>query len=699
MNCASAAAVAAALAAGTADPMADPANQDQSSEASPTRPESGTEDVKLYSAAYFEAFNALTALDMVNRVPGFSVDGGGNVRGLGGAAGNVLIDGARPSSKESVTTLLARIPASRVTRVELVRGASGGIDMAGHSEVLNVVRKAGGQGSGAYEARLEAWKGAPVTADASASYSGRKAGWRYSVNLERDANYSRFYGDETLSTPDGAVIERREEDSSQDSRGWSGAASAERDAGAWTVGLNANAGISRYDGREPSRVVDGNGAFQELNLSDFDEQTREGEIGGHIAREISDTLSVQLIGLQGINDFSSLQTFDRYDREGFARRTVQTIDETSGESILRGVVDWVPRDGHALQAGLEGAYNFLDSAVTLAVDDGGGLEEIGLPVSNTKVEEYRGEAFASWAWTASKALTVEPGLKAEISRLVQSGDGANERSFVYLKPSLSLSWDYADQRQLSLLVEREVGQLNFGDFVSSTQVNEGQTDLGNPELEPEKTWRGRAEWQRRFWTEGVLSLVLRYDYIQDLQDRVPVRGANGKLFDAPGNLELGELLIGRMEASLPLRRLGLDGARFEGWYEVRDAHVDDPVTGRDRFISYRDDELWEVKFRQDFPDEGWAYGLAYYKDGYEPVWRLDEKIVFEGDDGDLDLFVETTRFFGVTIRAAIDNIGNPDSNRTRYLYDGPRDVGRLAAIETRDKFNGQHFSLGVRGVF
>ncbi len=699
MYCASAAALAVALAAGTADPSADPANQDQSDQASPSRPESGTEDVKLYSAAYFEAFNALTALDMVNRVPGFSADGGGNVRGLGGAAGNVLIDGARPSSKESVTTLLARIPASRVTRLELIRGAASGIDMAGHSEVLNVVREAGGQGSGAYEARLEAWKGAPVTADATASYSGHKTGWRYSANLERDANYSRFYGDETLSTPDGVVIERREEDSSQDSRSWSGAASAERGAGPWTIGLNANLGTSRYDGREPSRVFDSGENFQELNLSDFDEESWNGEIGGDLRREITDSLSLQLIALQGYNDFSALQTFDHYDQGGFARLTVQTIDETSGESILRGALDWLPAEGHALQAGVESAYNFLDSAVTLAVDDGDGLEEIDLPVSTTKVEEYRGEAFASWAWTASDTLTLEPGLKAELSRLVQSGDGANQRSFFYLKPSLSLSWDYADQRQISLLVERDVGQLNFGDFVSSTQVNEGQTNLGNPELEPAKTWRGRAEWRRRFWTEGVLSLIVRYDYIQDLQDLVPVRGADGALFDAPGNLDLGKLLIGRMEASLPLRKLGLDGARFEGWYEVRNAHVDDPVTGRDRFISYRDDELWEVKFRQDFPDEGWAYGLAYYKDGYEPVWRLDEKTVFEGDDGDLDLFVETTRFFGVTIRAAIDNIGNPDSERTRYLYDGPRDVGRLAAIETRDKFNGQHFSLGVRGVF
>ena len=40
-----------------------------------------------YQAAYFETFNALNAWDMVQRVPGFSVDNGDDVRGFGGAAG------------------------------------------------------------------------------------------------------------------------------------------------------------------------------------------------------------------------------------------------------------------------------------------------------------------------------------------------------------------------------------------------------------------------------------------------------------------------------------------------------------------------------------------------------------------------------------------------------------------------------------
>jgi hypothetical protein len=52
-----------------------------------------------YPASFFAAMRPDTAYDMVLRVPGFTFDDGSAVRGLAGAAGNVLIDGQRPPSK------------------------------------------------------------------------------------------------------------------------------------------------------------------------------------------------------------------------------------------------------------------------------------------------------------------------------------------------------------------------------------------------------------------------------------------------------------------------------------------------------------------------------------------------------------------------------------------------------------------------
>ena len=79
---------------------------------------------------------------MVNRVPGFSVNDGDGARGFEGAVGNILINGARPASKNDTgSNVLGRTVATQVERIELVRGGAPGIDMQGYSVVANVILK------------------------------------------------------------------------------------------------------------------------------------------------------------------------------------------------------------------------------------------------------------------------------------------------------------------------------------------------------------------------------------------------------------------------------------------------------------------------------------------------------------------------------------------------------------------------------
>ena len=122
-----------------------------------------SEGVTAYSAAYFAQTQPTTARDMIARVPGFSFEGGDNVRGFGGAAGNVLIDGARPASKgDDLDSILKRIPASSVLRIDVIRGGAPGIDMHGKTVIANLIRRQDVkgkltvtvQGSHAYDGRL-----------------------------------------------------------------------------------------------------------------------------------------------------------------------------------------------------------------------------------------------------------------------------------------------------------------------------------------------------------------------------------------------------------------------------------------------------------------------------------------------------------------------------------------------------------------
>ncbi len=105
----------------------------------------GAAGVISYPPAFFTASQPSTALDMVSRLPGFTVDTGDSVRGFEGAAGNVLIDGQRPTTKtDDLEEILRRIPAGQVVRIDLIRGGAPGIDMQGKSVLANVVKQQGG---------------------------------------------------------------------------------------------------------------------------------------------------------------------------------------------------------------------------------------------------------------------------------------------------------------------------------------------------------------------------------------------------------------------------------------------------------------------------------------------------------------------------------------------------------------------------
>ncbi|MDP1777562.1 MAG: TonB-dependent receptor, partial [Brevundimonas sp.] len=60
--------------------------------------EASQQGVLVFTPDFFAAQRPNTALDMVSRVPGFSVQDGDGSRGFEGAVGNILVNGSRPAS-------------------------------------------------------------------------------------------------------------------------------------------------------------------------------------------------------------------------------------------------------------------------------------------------------------------------------------------------------------------------------------------------------------------------------------------------------------------------------------------------------------------------------------------------------------------------------------------------------------------------
>ena len=102
-------------------------------------------------------FAPRNALDMVRRIPGFTIDDGNRgQRGLGQANQNVIVNGERFSSKsDSIRDQLQRIPASDIVRIEILDGTA--LDIPGMTgQVANIVaRSVELSGSWRYAARFE----------------------------------------------------------------------------------------------------------------------------------------------------------------------------------------------------------------------------------------------------------------------------------------------------------------------------------------------------------------------------------------------------------------------------------------------------------------------------------------------------------------------------------------------------------------
>jgi len=143
--------------------------------------------VVSYPAAFYAPGQPSSARDMIERTPGFVLDKGQGVRGFGGG-GNVLIDGERPTSKSTpLDSILQRIAADSVERIDVIRGGAPGLEMQGQGVIANVIRKTGASTSQAIQlfsktyfdgflggfVRAEAaWKSGGLSAEGQ--FSGRR---------------------------------------------------------------------------------------------------------------------------------------------------------------------------------------------------------------------------------------------------------------------------------------------------------------------------------------------------------------------------------------------------------------------------------------------------------------------------------------------------------------------------------------------
>jgi len=688
-----------------------PEPQAQSAGAAPER-----KNVKTYEPAFFARYNPVTAFDMVRQLPGFAIDHGDSLRGFGATAGNVLIDGQRPSTKNPITDELSRIAARDVARIELIGAAAAGdIDVRGYTELANVVLKPATQTqvSSTWRGDL-AWQGQRLSERLGGTRSWKTDDLTVRLNAQLTSQGYREETDIAVRSVAGAITSTRDEFSQQNLgelllNGTVNWTPTPRDS----VNLTGRLTPRLFQRDIGSTARNPAGAPTEFVADDYTEKDiLHAELGGDWERRFSPTNSVKVILVNRAVSWRPQELFEAFAPDGVRLRAREINTESkTGEHVARGVWTLKPNDRHTVEIGLEGAFNYLDQHRTLAVSSNGGpfVPQV-LPVASTRVEEVRAETSINDTWRIDPKLTLELGFTYEASKITQTGDANQEREFTYPKPRLVATWLPTKEDQFRLSVERTVAQLNFSEFASVIVPVQNQLTIGNPNLQPAQTWETELQWKRPIGQRGSIAIKAYYHRIDDVQDFIPIRPvpsafcmANPNdstcVFTAAGNIGDGERWGGRIDLTLPL-----DGFIKGGMLKItaggRDTKVIDPISGEERHIANEFSYDWNIDFRQDLPDLKIAWGGDYSDLGDGEAFRLDEEQTRSFGPGDLDLFIETTRFKGMTVRLAADNVGDqPDRLDRRFFAPNRLPGGVFSGSEFRGSTDGPNYTITVSGAF
>ena len=654
------------------------------------------EGIDTYPAAYFAGNQPATAYDMVALLPGFHLQiGDSTVRGFSGTVGNVLIDGQLPTSKdESVVLLLQRIAPSSVEPIELIRGAA---DMHGYAVLANVVRNKGA----VLRARAELEGGIThygTTEDKVAMHvtrQGESSTIELSGNWGRDigAQNQNGFGTRVRVLPNGAPMQLS--NYSYPLLTNNSAASASYRQPLWIGDLSLGAAFKQS--RAYSNVSESI-YFPAVSLVTGYESklARNGELQLDYQLPLGDFGQVQLFGVHRVTAQDEIS------------RTANATSASASRGLFNQREDVTRLAWHfspgslKLEAGAEGSINVLSSRSTLTQS---GVLVI-LPAANIRLEEKRLELFSTATWRINPALMSELGAHYETSTLTQSGDSTLTKDLGYFKPHWLTTWDFAPGQELRLLMERQVGQLNFRDFAASTSLNGNTINGGNKNLEPTRSWIVSLDWEQHFWKRGSLVVEARREMISDVYDHVPVF-AGTQVFNAAGNIGYGTRDGVQANLILPLDEVGLEGVTMTATVDGHHSRVRDPATGLYRQIGggqtysgaqFVFDTTDQITY--DMPSRNLRLGLDMHSHGgsLESDSRIDE-IDHNTHGVKVGVFAEYKPTRDWTIRVFDRDMLQTAGYRDRYVFSGLRGVAPLSYIEYRNLSNGAVIGLDLQHDF
>lgn len=675
------------------------------------------ESTVVYPNSFFAAFNPVSATDMLDRIPGVSLDGGSGGRGLG-TGGDLLIDGQRIAGKDnSPRAQLDRIPAGEVERIEIIRGTSGQLDVRGADQVINVVlTESAARASTTTEVIGRRNQDGQYELGASVSHSRKIGNFQGLLTLESRPNYENRISHETRYSELDEPIGTLRESNIRDQQPLEASANLGYQSGAHRMQLNMLYEDSSYNRPIRRDFVDFTEAGEflrpEQEQIDYVQDVRE--LGGEYEYNFSGGQRFQFLFIA--NDTTENNVRERFDvelpesDEGLNKTLFIDSNERTREQIAQGNYSFPVTSAQSLRLGLERAHTRLESSLFIGNVEGseppsdrfGGLPpRPDLSNPGTTVEEMRYEGFVFHNWTLNTQMRLESSLFYESSEISQSGAFDNSRQFNFLRPGLDFRYDITNSLQFRAGAVRNISQLSFANF-SATANNDDRdraAEAGNPELEPEKVIELEAGLEYRLPNDsGVLETRIFYHDIEDYIGRINATQDTSLPLAATGNIGDAERWGMNSNISTRLGYLGLPDAIFTAELELSDSRVIDPFLGTERRINSRGQ--MNLGFRHDITELRLSYGFDYQYPFNGGEYETDITTVTRNYAANsLNLFISKVMFDGITFRLESDNTLDDHRCRDRERFAPSTIIGQLEEVERSCSSRGRRLILRIQSTF
>jgi len=658
---------------------------------------------QTYTKDYFDQFSPQTAADMVARLPGFEITGDSNgSRGFGQASLNILINGQRPSSKsQDADDILGQITAGTVVEIEILDGSA--LDIPGlQGQVANIIVRAGElSGSWNYAARFRE-RSEPQYLEGGVTLTGQRGDFSFSTQIDFGQFIFDEVGDEQFFTPSGTLYEDRQErltlsrqrPNASLNLGWTPQSGA---LAGHVANLNLSASLVNRDTRirENFTAITADGRTGTSKVATGEDEF-EYEIGADYTLPMGPG-ELKFIGLYRNEDSDFPTRFViSEDGETPIRQTILR-DDIETESILRAEYNFAPAEDHTLQFSGEYALNTLESDTLFTFTGANDASDF------VEVEENRFEAFITHGWKLSDKFNLQTSLGAEYSEIDVVSIAAEPRDFVRPKGTVSASYIISPEWTVRSSIERRVGQLGFGNFVSTVNVTDNSANEGNDDIVPDQRWILGAEVQRKIAVglSGTISAEVQFpeDIIENIRFN---NGTTADLTDdtfGPGNIDADYQYSLQADLTWVLDELVTPGLRFGFQGGVIDSALSDPITGESRAFSGSTNWFYDAEFRYDLPNSPWAFEGEIEQSGLHPSFRVNEKLQNRFVRPEIELKVIHKDLLGMQWTVGVQNLVDFKFKRDRQVYDTDRFLGDIIREERFTRRRGRRAIIEVTDTF